>query len=564
MEFNKLDDVFWKTSPNLYFLTIVLNSLSGIAYITLIPFITYSVEEDYKKYLYDADFTFSFLDSPSAKLSFGFLILICTVIVLKTSSMIISDFIRSKATSKLRIELCRRLNRTSIENIESMGYAKVANLINIDTNRLTGAAMALPGIWVHSVTVIGVLGYLTYIDIAVFVMVIVCLTIGIVTYQAPLFFASKALNIARTKEDEVQEGCRGLVLGAKELKLDRDKAVGYIEDEIVKHDEERRRYSFKGMSIFLLAENYGSMIVMLVIGLTIFYLPYLYNISILDLIGAVMALLYVTGPVAIILQELNEIKVGEISLKKVVKVFEKSNAEIKSTGREFNQNWQQLSLRNVGYEYSGDAEKKFSISAIDLVINKGEIVFIVGGNGSGKSTLAKIISTHYQYQEGDYQIDGQSLTDFDLDSFRKNIYSIYTDFFLFPKLYSDFDNSRAKELLKYLNIDHKVTIDNGFFSTTRLSDGQRKRVALMSGILDNRHIYIFDEWAADQDPEFKDVFYYTILPKLKSENKTVIVISHDDRYFKSADKLVEMEDGKIRNIREVKLSDQPQIELIES
>ena len=536
MEFNKLDDVFWKTSPNLYFLTIVLNSLSGIAYITLIPFITYSVEEDYKKYLYDADFTFSFLDSPSAKLSFGFLILICTVIVLKTSSMIISDFIRSKATSKLRIELCRRLNRTSIENIESMGYAKVANLINIDTNRLTGAAMALPGIWVHSVTVIGVLGYLTYIDIAVFVMVIVCLTIGIVTYQAPLFFASKALNIARTKEDEVQEGCRGLVLGAKELKLDRDKAVGYIEDEIVKHDEERRRYSFKGMSIFLLAENYGSMIVMLVIGLTIFYLPYLYNISILDLIGAVMALLYVTGPVAIILQELNEIKVGEISLKKVVKVFEKSNAEIKSTGREFN---------------SGDAEKKFSISAIDLVINKGEIVFIVGGNGSGKSTLAKIISTHYQYQEGDYQIDGQSLTDFDLDSFRKNIYSIYTDFFLFPKLYSDFDNSRAKELLKYLNIDHKVTIDNGFFSTTRLSDGQRKRVALMSGILDNRHIYIFDEWAADQDPEFKDVFYYTILPKLKSENKTVIVISHDDRYFKS-------------NIREVKLSDQPQIELIES
>ena len=90
---------------------------------------------------------------------------------------------------------------------------------------------------------------------------------------------------------------------------------------------------------------------------------------------------------------------------------------------------------------------------------------------------------------------------------------------------------------------HKVKVADGKFSTVNLSTGQRKRLALVSAYLEDRPIYLFDEWAADQDPVFKRVFYTELLPELKSRGKTVIVITHDDAYFNCADRVIKLEDG---------------------
>jgi putative ATP-binding cassette transporter len=76
-----------------------------------------------------------------------------------------------------------------------------------------------------------------------------------------------------------------------------------------------------------------------------------------------------------------------------------------------------------------------------------------------------------------------------------------------------------------------------------LSQGQRKRLALLLAYLEDRPIYVFDEWASDQDPIFKEVFYHQILPELKARGKTTIVISHDDRYYHVADRLIKLERG---------------------
>ena len=108
--------------------------------------------------------------------------------------------------------------------------------------------------------------------------------------------------------------------------------------------------------------------------------------------------------------------------------------------------------------------------------------------------------------------------------------------------WSDFDINR---LLKQLKLDHKVTVVNGVFSTLALSDGQRKRLALLVALMEDRDIYLFDEWAADQDPLFKEIFYRTILPELKTKGKVVAVISHDDRYFDVADRILTMEQGRL-------------------
>jgi putative ATP-binding cassette transporter len=67
----------------------------------------------------------------------------------------------------------------------------------------------------------------------------------------------------------------------------------------------------------------------------------------------------------------------------------------------------------------------------------------------------------------------------------------------------------------------------------------------MAAYLEDRPVYLFDEWAADQDPLFKEMFYREFLPELKSRGKTVIVITHDDRYFPVADRIIKLENGQV-------------------
>jgi putative ATP-binding cassette transporter len=106
-------------------------------------------------------------------------------------------------------------------------------------------------------------------------------------------------------------------------------------------------------------------------------------------------------------------------------------------------------------------------------------------------------------------------------------------------------DERARERLARLQLNHVVTIQDGVLSTTQLSQGQRKRLALLTASLEDRPIYIFDEWAADQDPEFKDFFYREFLSDLKVKGKLVLIICHDDHYFDVADRMIKLESGKI-------------------
>jgi len=71
---------------------------------------------------------------------------------------------------------------------------------------------------------------------------------------------------------------------------------------------------------------------------------------------------------------------------------------------------------------------------------------------------------------------------------------------------------------------------------------------LLTAYLEDRPIYVFDEWAADQDPHFKSVFYAQPLPDLKARGKTALVVTHDDRYFHSADRVIKLDYGKIVSV----------------
>jgi putative ATP-binding cassette transporter len=195
-----------------------------------------------------------------------------------------------------------------------------------------------------------------------------------------------------------------------------------------------------------------------------------------------------------------------------------------------------------------DSLDEFTVGPIDLTIAPGELLFITGGNGSGKTTLAKLLVGLYTPDEGELLFNGERVSDQNRDSYRQLFSAVFSDFFLFESLLglepAQLDD-RAREYIHRLRLQDKVRVQDGVFSTTALSQGQRKRLALLTCCLEDRPVLFFDEWAADQDPSFKEFFYFTILPGLKAQGKTVIVISHDDRYYGVADRIVNLESGRI-------------------
>jgi putative pyoverdin transport system ATP-binding/permease protein len=125
---------------------------------------------------------------------------------------------------------------------------------------------------------------------------------------------------------------------------------------------------------------------------------------------------------------------------------------------------------------------------------------------------------------------------------------VFSDFHLFESLLGlegpELDE-RAREYIGQLKLTPKIEVKDGALSTLDLSQGQRKRLALLTAYLEDRPVYLFDEWAADQDPLFKEVFYYQLLPELKAKGKTIVVISHDDHYYHVADRIVKLEYGAV-------------------
>lgn len=548
MEIRRISDLFWNIFPNMFFMSIILFVITGACFSLLIPFIIYAIGSDMSGInRLDID-NYSYFNSPTSELAVFFLAACIAIVVVKASSMIFSVYIAKKAAVSSRISLYDRIYNMSYSDLESIGHSKLINIINVDILNVTMAATILPTLWGNFVTIVGVLAYLIYIDYQVFYFVLVSLFFAILTYQLPMYFATRYFMKSRDDFDNVQKGVEALIRGSKELKLNKEKFLEFKSKALLIPENRGFREAMKGYVIFALAENYGAIICFLVIGIVVFHMPYVYEISHPNLLGVVMALLYITGPVGIILNSLGTVRQGQVSLSKIRSFYGDLKSEKNTGEQKVNKNFSAYRVKNLRYRYSGEGD--FSISPINLTFNKGEISFIVGGNGSGKSTLSKCLSLHYHPTEGELLLDNEVITFGNIQSARECISAIYSDYYLFEKLYGikDADEHLFSKYLSYLELDGKVTIHEKTLNTTSLSDGQRRRLALLTLLLENRDICIFDEWAADQDPRFKEVFYRKILLDLKRKNKIVIVISHDDSYFDCADNIVYMESGMVKNV----------------
>lgn len=547
----KLFDLFIQRAPNRIFLSIVLGALSGICYSLLIPLVQAAIKGSGDSARGGDTTLFLGFQVYQYKLALLFFAICSVVLVARSISQIILMRVAMEVTTELRKILYGQIARAPIADLERIGSSKLIATITTDVGRIVVGARVLPDLLISAVTIVGMLGFMAYLNYSVFVIVIQAIGFGVVTYQIPVFIANKYFHRSRQRIDLLQEAIQGLIAGAKELKLDASKRERYLADVLMENEYAILKADKAGNTVIRLAANYGDMISFFVIGAIAFVFINYHVITPSELTGVVMAMLYITTPIALVINTVPSVVMAKISLNKVNSIMRSIPAESypAAVGGE-TPAWSELLVRGLRYQHRGSKEEAgFQVGPIDLDIRRGEVTFIVGGNGSGKSTLSKLLTLHYAADEGEIFFGEQRLTEENFAAYRQRICSIYSDYYLFDRLLCERtpeEEERIREYMVLLKLEDKLAIQERKFSTTALSDGQRKRLALLAALLEDKDLYLFDEWAADQDPSFKEVFYRRIVHELKASGKAVIVISHDDRFFDEADRLIYMEQGRVR------------------
>jgi putative ATP-binding cassette transporter len=467
-------------------------------------------------------------------------------------SQILLIGLTQKSLLDLRMRLARRVLDAPLGHLERQGQHKLLATLTNDIGVIVEALLFLPALFMNLAIALSCLAYLGYLSWTILLEVSVFIVIGILSYQLPMIHANKYFTRSRRFFDLMTKHTRALVEGTKELKMHRARRLAFL-DSFESATTSLQAETRKGSYIFAIASSWGQVLFFVVIGLLVFVVPRFQSVPKEVLVGYAIVLFQLMGPLELLLGAFPVLSRAAVSVRTIEELgFSLANEareqELDSAVAPEN-DWKTLELAGVTHSYRREREDEtFQLGPIDLSFVPGELVFLVGGNGSGKTSLAKLLLGLYAPEVGELRLDGQAVTDADRVRYRERFSVVFSDFFVFDTLFgldaSSLDED-AKSYLSRLHLDHKVKVEDGVLSTIELSQGQKKRLALLTAYLEDRPIYLFDEWAADQDPFFKEVFYLQLLPELKRRGKTVFVISHDDRYFHVADRVVKMEDGKL-------------------
>jgi putative ATP-binding cassette transporter len=491
--------------------------------------------------------------TPRDTLIWSFALLCLAMLVSRAASWIFLVQLAHRVTFKLRLELSARILAAPLHHLEKLGAPRLLAMLTDDVAVIATALTATPMLGVHVVVVVTCLGYLGWLSWPALLGVFGFLAFGVLCYQVPLRRALSYLSASRRELDGLLKHFRALIEGNKELKLHHSRREAFFSNQLEEAALSFRQKAATGDAIYALTASFGHLLIFTLIGLLIFALPVLQPTETSTTIGYSLVILYLMPPLEVIMNALPILGRANIALQKIEAMglsLDAQSVERSTTVNSLGEHYQNLKLEGVTHAYHGEDADGFTLGPVDLSFRPAELVFLVGGNGSGKTTLAKLLTGLYAPDDGTVYLNGKKITDETRDQYRQLFSAVFSDFYLFESLLGlkvAALDEQALEYLRRLQLDRKVQVRDGVLSTTDLSHGQRKRLALLTAYLENRPFYVFDEWAADQDPLFKEIFYLRLLPELKARGKTVLVISHDDRYFHVADRILKLNYGKMEH-----------------
>ncbi|MFG6653987.1 multidrug ABC transporter permease/ATP-binding protein [Scandinavium sp. M-37] len=449
---------------------------------------------------------------------------------------------------RLRSEFIKRILDTHIEQVEKLGSAALLAGLTSDIRNITIAFVRLPELVQGIILTFGSAAYLFFLSGKM--LMITALWMALTIWGGFVLVARvyKHMATLRETEDKLYHDYQTVLEGRKELTLNRERAEHIFNNLYIPDAKEYRHHIVRADTYHLSAVNWSNIMMLGAIGL-VFWMANSLGWADTNVAATYsLTLLFLRTPLLSAVGALPTLLSAQVAFNKL-NTFSLAPYRAAFPKPEAHPHWQTLELRDVEFHYQ---DKTFAVGPINLTLKRGELVFLIGGNGSGKSTLAMLLTGLYQPVSGQILLDGQPLSVEKPEDYRKLFSAVFTDVWLFDRLLGP-DGQQAKpeliaKWLEHLKMGHKLQLDNGKILDLKLSKGQKKRVALLLALAEERDIILLDEWAADQDPHFRREFYQVLLPLMQEMGKTVFAISHDDHYFIHADRLLEMRNGKLSEL----------------
>lgn len=453
----------------------------------------------------------------------------------------------------LRLQLVDKIRRSELTEISQLGKGQLYTLIAQETNHLSVTFPLMIDAAQQGILLLLSLVYLGWLSPAALLAFVVGVLAGAVVYSTidSSFRQTRAQTAGR--QARMLDVIADIIDGAKELRLNQrksDDVLALYRKESQSVEVLMNRSGDHWADMLLL----GSFATYLILGIVAFLFPDMIGGHQLMVFQLIPVLLFCMGPLTKLVASWPMFILADVGLRSILSIDRRlsesagpSPDDARAEAPRF-RDFGQISLTEATFRHRDPrGNTAFTVGPLDLTLTRGEITFLIGGNGGGKSTVARLIAGLYPLDAGTISVDQMPVSGPDIGGFRELFSAIFADFHLFDRLYGleDVDPHEVNRLIDELGLTGKVRFEDGRFTQLALSTGQRKRLALIAALLEDRPIYIFDEWSAEQDPRFREYFYGSLLPRMRARGKTVVAVTHDDRYWHLADRVVKMELGRV-------------------
>lgn len=541
MNLIRLLQLLEKKSLNRLIISASVSALSTTAVLALVTFAAQKIDVTKQK----------FVDLPIAAL-----FIVCVIIYVVSDSRMIAIFAADieQAIDYLRMKLINRLRHADLWKLEHFGQSRLFGSITQSCKVISSNSQYLAMATRSIILTVTILFYIATVSIFSFLLLAILLLAAATVYYRLGLSVEKCQKDLATDESKLFECVSDLLDGFKEQRLSsaHSRALGEDFYELSAHTvSARSELHRQSWHQFV----FGETMFHVMLGLVVFVVP-VYSPSVSkELVKISAAILFMVAPIFGLMQSLSVLRGANAAANRMVELEEelKSLAEQGSeTSPEIIQkDFAEIRMSEIEFSFPAQSgEKPFSLGPLNVTIRRGEVIFVTGGNGSGKSTFIKLLTALYHPDRGVLNIDNRIVTPNLLAQFRALIAPVFSDFHLFSQLYGieKLDKLLVEDLLTWVEMTDVTGIKGNRFTRTNLSTGQRKRLALVAALLEKKPILILDEWAADQDSLFRQKFYRVLLPELRRRGITIIAVTHDDRYFDAADRLLHLEEGKLTEL----------------
>jgi putative pyoverdin transport system ATP-binding/permease protein len=458
-------------------------------------------------------------------------------------------------TVRTRLIILEALKSSPLAQFERISQSKIHNVLTTDCAAISRFVPDMIEFLTAGVSLVFCLGYLVWLSPMVFALAVLVLSMGIGGYLLRQNSAKSNLEQSRSQLERVYKLILDFMNGFKELKISPEKADDLFDRNILPGFLRTRHLLVNASRIVQLNYSIGLVLFFSLLGFVLFLLPHYFIHDTAIVSRIVVVLLYLVTPGGQFLYSALQYTKLQVALDnlqtlkaKALSMGSRPEGPVTQDIKDEFFRFRHIQITDLAYTYPAEeGQRVFNIGPLSMDITRGRIIFITGGNGSGKTTLCKLITGLYTPSEGEIRVDGKPVDRSSIKAYRSLFSVVFSDFFLFEALYGikNPDQTKMQQWLTRFSLYSKLSIENGRFSTDRISSGQRRRLALFCAVMADKPILVCDEMTADQEPGFREYFYKTFLPEMAAAGKTIVIITHDDRYFDLSDQMVTLEYGQV-------------------